>query len=57
MYEKEVTLMKKYLNKIHKNRFNKKLLKALKEVKKMEKHPEKYKTYNNAEELFKDLDK
>ena len=49
--------MKKYLNKIHKNRFNKKLLKALKEVKKMEKHPEKYKTYNNAEELFKDLDK
>ncbi len=32
------------------------LKKALKEVKKMEKHPEKYKTYHNVDELFEDLE-
>ena len=36
---------------------NRKLLKALKEVEKMEKHPEKYKSYQNIEELIKDLTK
>ena len=38
------------------NKPNKKLLKALKEVEKMEKHPEKYKTYHNINELMKDLE-
>lgn len=36
---------------------SKKLNKALKEVDKMEKHPDKYKSYNNMEELIEDLDK
>lgn len=34
---------------------SRKLRKALKEVEYMEKHPEKYKSYDNLEELFKDL--
>ncbi len=34
---------------------SKKLKKALKEAEKMEKHPEKYKSYNNIEELMDDL--
>ena len=38
------------------NKPNKKLLKALKEVEKMEKYPEKYKTYHNINELMKDLE-
>ena len=33
------------------------LKKALKEADDMVKHPEKYKSYNNIEELFEDLDK
>ncbi len=37
------------------DRPNKKLLKALKEVEKMKKHPEKYKGYTNVDELFEDL--
>ena len=40
---------------IHENRPNKKLLKALKEVEKMKKNPEKYKGYTNIDELFDDL--
>ena len=37
--------------------FSKKELKAAaKELKDMEKHPEKYKSYNNIEDLFKDLE-
>lgn len=40
---------------IHEDRPNKKLLKALKEVKKIEKHPDKYKKYNNVDKLFDDL--
>ncbi len=36
---------------------SKKLTKALKEADKMEKHPDKYKSYNNMEELIDDLDK
>ncbi len=32
------------------------LQEAAKELKDMEKHPEKYKSYNNVEELFKDLE-
>lgn len=39
------------------DRPNKKLLKALKEAEKMKKNPEKYKSYNNIEELMKDLNK
>ena len=42
---------------IHEDRPNKKLLKALKEAEKMAKHPEKYKWYDNVDELFEDLDK
>ena len=34
---------------------NKETLKALAEVEEMEKHPEKYKTYDSVDELFKDL--
>lgn len=41
---------------IKENKPNRKLLKALKEAEKMEKHPEKYKTYHNIEELMKDLE-
>ncbi len=37
------------------DRPNKKLLKALKEAEKIEKHPEKYKGYHNIDELFDDL--
>ena len=33
------------------------LKKALKEADDMVKHPEKYKSYNNIEEIFEDLDK
>ena len=40
---------------IHEDRPNKKLLKALKEVEKMKKNPEKYKGYTNIDELFDDL--
>ena len=55
--------MKKILNylrksipfEIHDDKPNRKLLKALKEAEKMEKHPEKYKTYHNVDELFKDI--
>ena len=36
---------------------SKKLTKALKEADKIEKHPDKYKSYNNMEELIEDLDK
>lgn len=36
---------------------NRKTIKAIKEVDKIEKHPEKYKTYQNVEELIKDLKK
>ena len=35
---------------------SKELKKALKEVEYMMKHPEKYKTYNDIDELFEDLD-
>lgn len=35
---------------------NRKLKKALKEADKMTKNPEKYKSYNNVDDLFKDLD-
>ena len=35
---------------------SKELMKALKELNYMEKYPEKYKVYNNIDELFKDLD-
>ena len=35
---------------------SKELKKALKELEDMEKHPEKYKVYNNVDELFEDLD-
>ena len=35
---------------------SKELKRALKEVDYMEKHPEKYKTYDSVEELFEDLD-
>lgn len=34
----------------------KELMKALKELDYMEKHPEKYKVYNNVDELFEELD-
>ena len=40
---------------IREDRPNKKLLKALKEAEKMQKHPEKYKSYTNVDELFEDL--
>ena len=40
---------------IYEDRPNKKLLKALKEVEKMKKNPEKYKGYTNIDELFDDL--
>ena len=40
---------------IKENKPNRKLLKALKEAEKMEKHPERYKTYHNIDELFKDI--
>lgn len=33
------------------------LLSAIKEVEEMEKHPERYKSYNNVEEMFEDLNK
>jgi len=36
---------------------NRNTIKAIKEVDKIEKHPEKYKTYQNVEELIKDLKK
>ena len=42
---------------IREDRPNKKLLKALKEAEKMQKHPEKYKGYHDLEELMEDLEK
>ena len=33
------------------------LLKAINEVKEMEKHPERYKSYNSVEKMFEDLNK
>lgn len=36
---------------------NKKTIAAFKEVEKMKKHPEKYKSYTSVEELFEDLKK
>ena len=42
---------------IHEDKPNKKLLKALKEAEKIQKNPEKYKSYNNIEELMKDLNR
>lgn len=42
---------------IREDRPNKKLLKALKEAEKMQKHPERYKSYHNLEELMEDLEK
>ena len=33
------------------------LLSAIKEVEEMEKHPERYKSYNSVEEMFEDLNK
>ena len=34
---------------------SKKLLKALKEAEKIEKHPERYKSYHNVDEMFEDI--
>ena len=42
--------------KIEEPKPSKELVKALKEVDYMMKHPEKYKTYNSVEELFEELD-
>ena len=42
--------------KIEEPKPSKELKKALKEVDYMMKHPEKYKVYNNVDELFEDLD-
>lgn len=36
--------------------FSKELLEALKEAEKMEKHPERYKSFDSVEELMKDLE-
>ena len=33
------------------------LLSAIKELEEMEKHPERYKSYNSVEEMFEDLNK
>ena len=49
--------MKKIVKKIKRYFFNRKLQSALKEVEKMEKHPERYKGYHNLEELMRDLEK
>lgn len=35
---------------------SRKLKKALKEAEQMQKHPEKYKSYHNVDQLFEDLD-
>ena len=43
--------------KIKESKPSKELKKALKEVDYMMKHPEKYKVYNNVDELFEDLNK
>lgn len=43
--------------KIKKPKYSRSLRKALREAKKMEKHPEKYKSYDNVDELFNDLEK
>ena len=42
--------------KIEEPKPSKELIKALKELDYMQKHPEKYKVYNNVDELFEDLD-
>ena len=42
--------------KIEEPKPSKELKKALKELAYMEKHPEKYKVYNNVDDLFEDLD-
>ena len=42
--------------KIEEPKPSRELQKALKELDYMEKHPEKYKAYNNIQELFEDLD-
>ena len=42
--------------KIEEPRPSKELKNALKELDYMEKHPEKYKVYDNVDELFEDLD-
>ena len=42
--------------KIEEPKPSKELKKALKELDYMKKHPEKYKVYNNVDELFEDLD-
>ena len=42
--------------KIEEPKYSKELERALKEVSNMKKHPNKYKSYNSVEELFKDLD-
>ena len=38
-------------------RFNRKTIKALKEAKRMDKHPSKYKRFDSVEELIDDLRK
>lgn len=37
------------------NKLSKKLKKSLKEADKMSKHPEKYKSYHNVDEMLKDI--
>ena len=40
---------------IKKPKYNRKTKKAMKEAEKISKHPEKYKQYNNFDELWEDL--
>ena len=47
--------IKPKLEKSPKENFNKDTIKAIKEAKKMEKHPERYKSFDTIEELMKDL--
>ncbi len=47
--------LKPKLEKNSKENFNKDTIKAIKEAEKMEKHPERYKSFDTIEALMKDL--
>lgn len=58
-YEIEISKkFKKQFKKLsNKKELSDRLLSAIKEVEEMEKHTERYKSYNSVEEMFEDLNK
>lgn len=57
LFLKQVTLTDSIPFKIEKPKYNEVTLAAMDEVKEMMKHPEKYKSYVNVDELMEDLNK